>query len=163
MAQNCLWAMFIKENHIPNFTVRLADRTVAISTIHPYTQTLCRNYLTDEPPAYIIRTTQEDIAAERGKSAREDELEERVPRFFPDGYLESLAVYRKIAQILLDDGVLLFHGSAMLMQQSYRPGDSAGMLKVMELADKLGSTVSLYRLWCNMEREAAEIAYKAMS
>jgi len=258
MAQNCLRAMFIKENHMPNFTVRLAEQTVAISTIHSYTQTLCRSYLTDEPPAYIIRTTQEDIAAERDKSAREHELEERAPRFLPDGYLESLAVYRKIAQILLDDGVLLFHGSVvavdgagvlftaksgtgksthtrlwrevfgsravmvnddkpllritdghvtaygtpwdgkhrlssniavplksvcilergrenrivpitkreaypMLMQQSYRPGDSAGMLKVMELADKLGSTISLYRLWCNMEREAAEIAYKAMS
>ena len=49
------------------------------------------------------------------------------------------------------------------MQQSYRPNDTLAMIKTMELVDRLGSSAALYRLQCNMEREAAEISYKAMS
>lgn len=51
---------------------------------------------------------------------------------------------------------------AMLIQQSYRPPDAGKMAKVLALVDKLGDSVSLYRLGCNMEPEAAVVAYEGM-
>ncbi len=240
-----------------DFRIKLAEQNIAISARFPYVKEYCRDYLTVEEPAFSVCIFPEDIAFEREKSACEDQLAGRAIRNFSDEYLETLAVYRKIAVKLLDDDRLLCHGSAisvdgvgylftaksgtgksthtrlwrnlfgeravmvnddkpllrigengvtvygtpwdgkhrlsanlavplkalcilerdkenriapitrrdaypMLMQQSYRPDDAAAMRKTMALVDKLGSSVSLYRLQCNMEPEAAEIAYKAM-
>ncbi len=240
-----------------DFRIKLAGQNIAIAARFPYVKEYCRDYLTVEKPAFSVCITAEDIAFEREKSAREDQLEGHAVRHFSDAYLETLAVYRKIAVKLLEDNVLLFHGSAisvdgvgylftaksgtgksthtrlwrelfgeravmvnddkpllrigengvtvygtpwdgkhrlstnlavplkaicilergrenritpvtgrdaypMLMQQSYRPDDAASMRKTMALVDRLGSSVSLYRLQCSMELEAAETAYKAM-
>ena len=51
---------------------------------------------------------------------------------------------------------------AMLLQQAYRPGDEAGMRKVLTLLDALAERVKLYRLGCNMELEAAKVSYEGM-
>lgn len=51
----------------------------------------------------------------------------------------------------------------MLIQQSSRPNDSAKMAKYMELLDAIAAKVKFYRLSCNMEPEAAEISFAAMS
>ena len=51
----------------------------------------------------------------------------------------------------------------MLIQQSSRPKDSAKMAKYMELLDAIAAKVKFYRLSCNMESEAAEISFAAMS
>jgi len=50
----------------------------------------------------------------------------------------------------------------MLLQQTYRPADASGMTKMLTLTSRLANTVNLYRLGCNMETEAAEIAYRGM-
>lgn len=52
---------------------------------------------------------------------------------------------------------------AMLMQQVYRPKTQAGMIQTLQLLDRLGNVVPLYRLGCNMELEAAKVAYEGMS
>ena len=51
----------------------------------------------------------------------------------------------------------------MLMQQSNRPRDPRLMPKYMELIDTMTRRVDFYRLECNMEPEAALVAYRAMS
>lgn len=51
---------------------------------------------------------------------------------------------------------------AMLLQQVYRPQDAAQMAKTLQLVDKLAEHVELYRLGCNMDISAAEVAYNAM-
>ena len=54
-----------------------------------------------------------DILYEKEKSRRED-IKEGIPiREFSDAYLETLAVYRKICSCLLDEDILLFHGSVV--------------------------------------------------
>jgi hypothetical protein len=197
-----------------------------------------------------VRILQSDIEFERGKSASVTVCK------FSDAYLETLAVYRKIVERLLDYDVLLFHGSAvavdgqaylfaatsgtgktthtnlwtknipkayvvngdkpllkinddgvtvygtpwqgkenygrnisvplkavcqlersdtnhiepitikeslpMLFQQSYRPNDIDSMNKTIELINKLGMNTKLYRLGCNMQDEAAFVAYEGM-
>lgn len=51
----------------------------------------------------------------------------------------------------------------MLLQQSSRPLNAGNMPKYLELVDKISASVAFYRMQCNMELEAAEVAYGAMS
>ena len=241
-----------------SFCIRLAGQTIGVSALFDETRTFCRDYLTDALPSLHVEITPADIAFEREKSRREAISEGRAPFDYSDMYLETLAVYRKIAAGLLDRDILLFHGSViamdgqgylftaksgtgksthtrlwqeqfgaravminddkpllrldeqgvtaygtpwdgkhrrstnaacplkaiciltrgdenaispmdkksalpMLCQQSYRPADPAALQKTLLLVDRLGSSVGLYRLRCNMEPEAAQTAYAGMN
>ena len=50
----------------------------------------------------------------------------------------------------------------MLLQQSYRPSDSAALVKTLTLIDRMTDRIALWRLGCNMDISAAELAYKTM-
>ena len=51
----------------------------------------------------------------------------------------------------------------MLLQQSARPMDPQRIPKYLDLVDALSKKVEFYRLSCNMDPEAARIAFEAMS
>ena len=51
---------------------------------------------------------------------------------------------------------------AMLLQQVYRPNDPVQMAKTLKLLDKMAENVGLYNLACNMDIEAAKVAYNGM-
>lgn len=51
----------------------------------------------------------------------------------------------------------------MLIQQSNRPLDKRLMLQYMRLLDRLSAQVVFYELKCNMDPQAAVVAYEAMS
>lgn len=51
---------------------------------------------------------------------------------------------------------------SMLLQQIYRPADPVQMAKTMKLADRIAENTELYKLGCNMDIEAAEVAYNGM-
>ena len=51
----------------------------------------------------------------------------------------------------------------MLFQQTYRPSEQSAMIKTMELIKRVGTSVPLYRLRCNMDPEAAKVAYDGMA
>lgn len=236
---------------------RIAGRNIEIRTIGSDTHTLCTAYLAEGVADFSVETGRAEIDFERQKSAREDELGGIPPRQFPDGYLETLAVHRKIAEKLPEYDTVLFHGSCvavdgagylfaaksgtgksthtrlwrellgsravminddkpmirmtdrgaviygtpwdgkhhlstntavplkalcilerakentirpipvreaypMLLQQTYRPADAAAMERTLNLIDRMAASVSLWRLGCNMDIEAARIAYEAM-
>ncbi|MEE3451549.1 MAG: hypothetical protein VZR27_12815 [Acutalibacteraceae bacterium] len=90
---------------------KIADKVVEINSIYDKVHEYCADYQTDEPAVYCVITTQEDIEFEREKSARGDKIEGIPIRHFSDSYLEELAVYRKIAEKMIDYDTLLFHGS----------------------------------------------------
>lgn len=48
----------------------------------------------------------------------------------------------------------------MLMQQSHRPGDLG---KYMELLDAMSGSLAFYRMQCNMDPQAAHVAYEGMN
>ncbi len=50
----------------------------------------------------------------------------------------------------------------MLMQQVYRPQDGVQLAKVLKLIDRLTRNTGLFSLHCNMEPEAARVAYEGM-
>lgn len=96
-----------------NFTVSLAGVNIGISSIYDTVYNMCAGYLTDYAADFSVKTTPSDIDFERIKAIDEAKHEGRVCPDFPEGYLETLAVYRKIAVKLLDYGAFLIHGVAL--------------------------------------------------
>jgi hypothetical protein len=239
-------------------TIELAGITFRILSQYPDIERLCHAYKTMDPPEIELRISLGDITLERERSARDDIRCGRQVKDWPDGYLETLAVYRKIAERMPAYNTFLFHGSCvavdgigylftaksgtgksthsrlwrellgdravmvnddkplirvnpdgtatvygtpwdgkhhlstniavplkaicilerakqntirqitageaypMLLQQAYRPMDSMALSKTLTLIDRLTASVSLWRLGCNRDIEAARVAYEAM-
>ena len=98
-----------------DFKIALAGKSISVRALYPSTLDFCKDYLTDLPPDVSVFVTEEDILSEREKSAKERELEGLPPYEFPAPYLETLALYRKIADELISYDTILFHGSALMM------------------------------------------------
>ncbi len=94
---------------------KIADKVVEVNSIYAEVHKYCADYQTDEPADYSVYTTQEDIYFEREKSVHKDEIEGIPTRQFSDSYLEELAVYRKIAEKMIDFDTILFHGSIVAL------------------------------------------------
>lgn len=237
---------------------KIADTMIEIRSLYSEVQEMCVDYAAQGSPELMVETTQEDIRFEAKKSAEENIYEGIPIQLFPDSYLETLAVYRKLVVALLNKNILLFHGSAiavdgqaylftaksgtgksthtalwrqkfgsrafmvnddkpllkiengsvivygtpwdgkhrlstntavplkaicileranenhieritlkealpMLVQQSYRPNAPQAMVKTLNLISQLGQYLSLYRLGCNMDPEAADVSYAGMN
>ena len=92
---------------------KIADQVAEVSSIYDAVHEYCADYRTDEPADYSVSVTQADIDFERQKSDRELEIEGTLQIHFSDAYLEGLAVYRKIAEKMIDYNTMLFHGSVV--------------------------------------------------
>lgn len=240
-----------------DFIISLAGVNVQISAIYESVRLYCQDYLTDHEPDFSVSADQADIEFEREKSIREFQLEGLPLRTFPDDYLESLALYRKIVKEMLRYDTILVHGSTiavdgegylftatsgtgksthtrlwrehfgdravmvnddkpllrildgrvwvcgtpwdgkhrlstntmvplkgiciltrgeknviqqlpaakglpMMLQQCHRPPDAKDVAKSLELIDRLMLQVPVYLLNCNMDPEAAVVAYQGM-
>ena len=84
--------------------VQFAGMTVDIRARYPYMEQMCSGYLapSDATPDFAVEVTDEEIAREADPT-----------RELPKGYLESLALYRKICHEALAYDTFLFHGSAL--------------------------------------------------
>ncbi len=86
---------------------RIADVVFDLQTIYGYTAKLCEKYAYSgsEPAAFTAIMTKEDIDAEK-----------QLAPDFPEPYLESLAVFRKLCDYCLvhADGII-FHSSAVMV------------------------------------------------
>ncbi len=51
---------------------------------------------------------------------------------------------------------------ASLMEQTSRPKGAESMVELLDIIEKLLGKVPIYRLFCNMEPEAADVSYKGM-
>ncbi len=156
---------------------------IAVTSLYDEVHRLCADYRIPGPAAdFSVKISRSDIDYERMKSAREDEIEGIPIRQFSDGYLETLAVYRRIAEKMPEYRTLLFHGSCVAVDGAgylftaksgtgksthtrlWREmlGNRAAMAKTLQWIDRLAASVPLWRPGCNMEPEAARIAYEAM-
>ena len=95
--------------------IEIAEHIIKIENLYPFIEEYCRGYTIApvDKADVTVSVTQSDIEYERSKSEREDMLEGNAVRRFSDPYLETLAVYRKIALNLIDHDILLFHGSVI--------------------------------------------------
>jgi len=236
---------------------RFAEKNIEIDSIYEQVQEYCKEYRVNAVPDFRVKIVQSDIDFERKKSDEEASVHGGLHISYPESYLEELAVYRKIAEKMVDYNTFLFHGSAvavdgevylftaksgtgksthtrlwrelfgsravmvnddkplinvtenevivygtpyngkhrignniavplkavcilnraennsiveisvkdafpLLLQQMYRPVSAEGVLKSIQLLDNMINRVKLYRLECNMDISAAEVAYKGM-
>ena len=81
---------------------KIADTVVEIYSLYETVQKMCKDYTSDEESEIVISIAQNDIDFEK----KNDEV-------YPDDYLETLAVYRKLAQNLIEKDIILFHSSAV--------------------------------------------------
>lgn len=90
-----------------------ADVKVQIEPIHEEVRRQCRGYEADGPADWVVSVDPAEIREEQRKSEREARKEGIPGQVYSDGYLESLAVYRKIAERMPERDTVLFHGSAV--------------------------------------------------
>lgn len=249
--------LFMTGNDGGSGRYKFAEKTVEINSLYDEVHELCKGYECESVADFVVTIAQHDIDFEREKSYKENIIEGEPVIDYPDSYLETLAVYRKIADEMIKYDTILFHGSvvavdgvgylftaksgtgksthtrlwrqlfgeravminddkplirltddgavvygtpwngkhrlgsnacvplkaicvlerdannhiekvdkksvySMLLQQIYRPKEPQLMMKVLPLVDKLSAKVGLYRLGCNMDIEAARVAYEGM-
>lgn len=98
------------EKHVYQF----AGHAVEICSLYPQIHAMCGEYRTDNPPELVLSVSQSDIDYERRRLEEKASAEEVQNRGgCHDDYLETLAVYRKLAESLIEHNILLFHGSAV--------------------------------------------------
>ena len=91
----------------------LGNKVFAVRTQFEYVKSYCDAYISNQEPQITVDVTPEDIAFERMKAAREDELEGLPVRQLSDELLEITALQRKVTEALFDYDTLLFHGSVV--------------------------------------------------
>ena len=89
-------------------TVKLADLAIGVDNKYAFFEQLAASYITDEEPIFTVNATDSEII-EEGKSEEGN---------FSEGYLESIVIYRKIAEKLPKYGAFVFHSAVL----SYRGG-----------------------------------------
>ena len=105
--------------------MRLAGQTIRLQVQYESFRSFAGDYLlppetvkSQEDFSIIISDT--DIAAEQTRSDQEAAAEGKTTRIWPPEYLETLAVYRKIAEKMPAFDTFLFHGSAVAVDgQAY--------------------------------------------
>lgn len=94
-------------------TYLFANIVVRVESLHDNVHRLCHGYQTNGQPRLTVRTTQEDIDFEHARSKAADIAAGRNVVDYNDGYLELLAVYRKIAEAMPVWNTMLVHGSCL--------------------------------------------------
>lgn len=89
-----------------DFTIKLAGVPIGVHALYDNSRDFCEGYLCEEEPVLEIIMTPEMIAAEREHAGEDNSI-------YSDAYIERLAIYREIAEQMVEQGVLLFHGSAI--------------------------------------------------
>ena len=85
------------------FVIKIAEIAIGIDNKYLHIEKLARDYITDYTPEFTVSATE----AELDKEAAISECE------FTRGYLESIVVYRKIAEQLPRYDAFVFHGAVM--------------------------------------------------
>lgn len=106
-----------------NFWVRLAGYPIWLKAKYSYLYELFRDYRIEPSEMVVaeyVRWMERGGYAEDGpicvsseEILAEQQMDEEHPTGYPEPYLESLAIYRKICGYLLHEQVLLFHCSSL--------------------------------------------------
>lgn len=98
---------------MPTFAIKLADIPIRIKCLYESTETFCEEFRTEETPAFTVEINVADILNER-EIAKEQDIRDGIqPQPYSDEYLETIALYRNLADPLLHRNCLIFHGAAV--------------------------------------------------
>lgn len=85
-----------------NFKIKLVNKVLEVNAFYESTKEYCRDYLTNEGSNYVITMSKEDLENESSNSKDNKVYVSE----------EISALYRKIADLLIEEGIMVFHGSA---------------------------------------------------
>ncbi|MBO7573330.1 MAG: hypothetical protein J6T25_00840 [Bacilli bacterium] len=91
-----------------NFKIKIAEIVLEINAFNEITKKYCRDFLSDEEPDYIITLTEEDL--------RNEVTESNNGHVYVNE--EISALYRKIADLLIENDIIVFHGSSFKVKDS---------------------------------------------
>lgn len=83
--------------------IKVAGLVVGIENNYRHIEFLSKDYVTDEEPDFVVFATEAEIEKERSVAEGE----------FSNAYLESIVVYRKIAEELPRYDAFVFHGAVL--------------------------------------------------
>lgn len=84
--------------------IKIADFVIEIDNKHNFIEKLCKDYIVSEGDAdFSFAMTDEDIIAEKALCTED----------FPDGYIEAICAYRKIAEAVLLRDAFLMHSAVI--------------------------------------------------
>lgn len=118
-------------------TIKIADLAIGIDNRYDHIAMQAHEYMTDEEPVFTVKVTDEDIEAEKALSLEE----------FSTPYYESIAAYRKIAEILPSYDAFLFHGAVLELD---------GKAYIITANSGVGKTTHV-RLWLSKFKDEVEI------
>ncbi len=95
------------------FNIKIAEMTFCVTTNYPSSKKLCSKYLIEETGAHSIVITQNDIDNERRLCEIDTEGVDPNLKFAPDAYLETVALLRKLADLITLHNRFLMHGSSI--------------------------------------------------
>lgn len=95
-----------------NFCLSVAGHSFAIHALYTQAYKQCRDYLTNEAAEKDIYISEEDIIFEQGDITEQEVFLNR------NDYLETLAIYRKISEEILDYDTFLMHGAVIAYKDS---------------------------------------------
>lgn len=117
------------EKELEPFIIQLAGHRIRIFPRYEWIREYCKDYiipdtgvgkeyLSDEVAGVTttdltVQISSDDIAYERLHSDRDAQKNGQEPVMYTDAYLETLAVYRRIAEWMPMQNTLLFHGSVV--------------------------------------------------
>lgn len=91
-----------------NFKIKIADTVLEINAFNESTKKYCQDFLSEEEPNYVITMTDEDLKNERTTS-------ENGKVYVNE---EISALYRKIAELVIKDNIIVFHGSSFMVNNN---------------------------------------------
>lgn len=131
------------------YRMQLAGVDIQVECCFASTKKFCADYIVEDNSSECISVSvcQRDIEYEREVSAEYDRSHGEMVRNWQDEYLETLALYRKIAEKLIHHDVLLLHGSAALIDgKAYLFTGPSGAGKSTHAA-----------LWCELLRDEHDV------
>ncbi len=84
-------------------TIKIANIAIGLDNRYEFIEKFAADYVTDEAAEFTVCATDEDIEAERAIAEMD----------YPVDYLESIVLYRKIAEHLPEYDALVFHGAVL--------------------------------------------------
>ena len=90
------------------FKIKIADKVLEINAFNETTKKYCQSFISEEKADYHISMNMEDLVNESSNS-------ENGKVYVNE---EISALYRKIANLLVEEGIIVFHGSSFMVDNN---------------------------------------------